>query len=79
MSNLANNWKIGGRTRHVDVQMFFLQELKEDRMVEVIHIPGPETTTDMFTKTVHAVLLHRHSVNLGGKDKLLVKLKGRKP
>jgi hypothetical protein len=26
---LANNWSIGGRTRYIDVQSVFLQELKK--------------------------------------------------
>ena len=26
---LANNWSIGGRTRHIDVKSVFLRELKE--------------------------------------------------
>ncbi len=26
---LANSWSIGGRTRYIDVQLVFLQELKE--------------------------------------------------
>jgi len=28
--DLANSWSVGGRTRHVYVCMFFLQELKEE-------------------------------------------------
>jgi hypothetical protein len=27
--HLANSWSVGGHTRHVDVRMFFLQELKD--------------------------------------------------
>jgi hypothetical protein len=26
---LANNWSVGGRTRHVDVKSHFLRELKD--------------------------------------------------
>eukprot|EP00804_Cyclotella_cryptica_P000019 CCRYP_013697-RA/>CCRYP_013697-RA protein AED:0.44 eAED:-0.15 QI:0/0/0/0.5/1/1/2/0/583 len=40
--DLANSWSVGGRTRHVDVWMFFLCELKEDGMVAFKHIPGPD-------------------------------------
>ena len=28
--DLANNWSVGGRTRHIDVRYHFLRELKED-------------------------------------------------
>eukprot|EP00957_Ditylum_brightwellii_P025464 1925124-Ditylum_brightwellii.AAC.1 len=27
--DFSNNWLIGGRTRHVEVKQYFLQELKE--------------------------------------------------
>jgi hypothetical protein len=30
--DLANNWSIGGRTRHVDVRQCFLWELKESKV-----------------------------------------------
>jgi hypothetical protein len=76
VSNLANSWSIGGRTRHVDVRMFFLHELKEKGMVVYIHIPGPENEADIFTKNVDAGTLHRHSIKLCG---LLNLLKGNKP
>jgi hypothetical protein len=32
--DLANNWSIGGRTRHVDVRQCFLPELKESKVQE---------------------------------------------
>jgi hypothetical protein len=32
--DLANNWSVGGRTRHVEVWQYFLRELKE-------HMSGP--------------------------------------
>jgi hypothetical protein len=38
--NLANSWSVGGRTRHVDVQMFFLRELKDDGLIVIRHISG---------------------------------------
>ena len=27
--DLANNWSVGGRTRHMDVRNYFLRELKD--------------------------------------------------
>ncbi len=32
---LANNWSVGGRTRHIDVQSVFLRELKEARVLVI--------------------------------------------
>ena len=40
--DLANSWSVGGRTRHVDVWMFFLRELKEEGMVVFKYVSGPE-------------------------------------
>jgi len=33
--DLANNWSIGGRTRHVDVRQCFLRELKESKVMDI--------------------------------------------
>ena len=32
---LCNNWSVGGRTWHVEVKQYFLQELKEAGLIEV--------------------------------------------
>ncbi len=37
---LANNWSIGGRTRHIDVQSVFLRELKEACVLVIKWIAG---------------------------------------
>ena len=55
-ADLANNWSLGGRTRHVDVKQYFLHELKEDGLIIIPPIPGKENQADLFTK------------NLAGKD-----------
>mmetsp|Transcript_18815 Transcript_18815/g.23344 ORF Transcript_18815/g.23344 Transcript_18815/m.23344 type:complete len:1201 (+) Transcript_18815:436-4038(+) len=33
-TDLANNWSIGGRTRHIEVKQHFLRELKEQGLIE---------------------------------------------
>ena len=33
--DLANNWFVGGRTRHMDVKQNFLRELKENVFIKV--------------------------------------------
>jgi len=42
--DLANNWSMGGCTRHVDVQYYFLCELKEEGILEVKWIAITITT-----------------------------------
>ena len=77
--NLANSWSIDRRTSHVDVQMFFLCELKEEGLVVYKHIPGPENKVDMSTKKFDAGTLHRHSIKLCGDSGQLESLNGNKP
>jgi hypothetical protein len=74
--DLANSWSVGGRTRHVDVRMFFLRELKEEGLVAFKHIPGSGNEADIFTKNVDAVSLHKHITKLCGEDNLYESLKG---
>ncbi len=38
--DLANNWSIGGCTRHIDVRQCFLQELKESKVMDIEWIKG---------------------------------------
>eukprot|EP00957_Ditylum_brightwellii_P123080 9384271-Ditylum_brightwellii.AAC.1 len=33
--DLANNWSVGGRTRHMEICMFFLRDLKESGVLEI--------------------------------------------
>ena len=42
--NLANNWSVGGRTRHMDVPNNFLRDLKGEGLLIVRHVPGKRTT-----------------------------------
>jgi hypothetical protein len=50
--DLANNWSVGGRTRHVDVKQNYLRELKEKGFIRVLHRSGTEITPDISTKNV---------------------------
>ena len=38
--DLANNWTVGGRTRHTEVRVNFLRELKDEGIVKVRWILG---------------------------------------
>jgi hypothetical protein len=52
--DLANNYSVGGRTRHVDVRFFYLRELKQEGLIVIKHVPGNENDADIFTKNVDA-------------------------
>ena len=73
--DLANSWSVGGRTRHVDVCMFFLRELKEDGLLSFKHVSGTENESDIFTKNVDAATLHKHAAKFCGEDNLYESLK----
>ncbi len=50
--NLANNWSVGNRTRHVDVRQCFLRELKKSKIMDISWIKGTENKADVFTKNL---------------------------
>ena len=50
--DLANNWSVGGRTRHVEVKQHFLRDLKEQGLIRVEWLPTDENESDLFTKNL---------------------------
>ena len=50
--DLANNWSVGGRTRHVDVRNNFMRELKEAGILVVKWVSGEDNDADMHTKNL---------------------------
>ena len=69
--DLANNYSVGGRTRHVDVKFFFLRELKEQGLLVIKHVPGEQNDADIFTKNVTASIFERHLPLYVGIDEYL--------
>jgi hypothetical protein len=51
--DLAHNWSIGGRTRHITTKINFLHELKEQGLLIVCWIPTSANTSDLFTKNLN--------------------------
>ena len=50
--DLANGWSIGGGTKHMDVRVAFIRELKEEKILKVEWIATKDNTADIFTKNV---------------------------
>ena len=69
--DLANNYSVGGRTRHVDVRFFYLRELKEEGLMVIKHVPGIENDADIFTKNVDAQTFERHLPAFVGYDEYM--------
>jgi hypothetical protein len=59
--DLANNWSVSGRTRHMDVRNYFLRDLKEEGLMHVIWEDGLNMSADLYTKNVSGPLFAKHS------------------
>eukprot|EP00970_Alexandrium_tamarense_P014138 scaffold3896_cov260-Alexandrium_tamarense.AAC.1 len=70
--DLANSYSVGGRTRHVDVRLYYLRELKEEGLLVIKHIPGENNDADIFTKNTDARTFERHIPSFVGKDEYMV-------
>ena len=58
--DIANSWSVGGRTRHVDVRIYFLHELKDQGLIVIRHIVGESNGADIFTNNVMSVVFDKH-------------------
>ena len=58
--DLANNWSVSGRTRHMAVRQFFLRDLKEKRILIVRWCPGEHMSSDLFTKNLDGPTHWKH-------------------
>jgi hypothetical protein len=66
---LANNWSVGGRTRHIDVQSVFLRELKEAGVLVIKWIASAVNETDIFTKNLDGPTFQQYTrVFTGGTE-----------
>ena len=66
--DLANNWSVGGRTRHVDVSQCFLRELKESKIMDTRWIKGTKNKADVFTKNLDGPAFEKCIKALVGQD-----------
>jgi hypothetical protein len=69
--DLANNWSVGGRTRHVEVRQYFLRELKEENVILTMWVPGSEMSSDLFTKNLERPLFEKHAKVYCGCDEYM--------
>ena len=66
--DLANNWTAGGRTRHMETRMFFLQEMKEKGILKIVWVRGDNNPVDMFTKNLAGPAFNKHAKVYVGVD-----------
>jgi hypothetical protein len=66
---LANNWIVGGWTRHIDVQLVFLHELKEARVLVIKWISGATNEVGIFTTKLDGPAFQKYTkIYMGGAD-----------
>ena len=49
---LANNWSIGGRTRHMDIKQNYLCKLNQHGFIHCLHKEGTKIIPDIGTKNL---------------------------
>ena len=58
--DLVNGWSSSGGTKHTDVRIMYLRELKEKKILKVEWQPTKENEADVFTKNVDGATFERH-------------------
>ena len=69
--DIANNWSVSGRTKHIDTKQYFLRQMKEEGIIKVIWIPGIINDSDIFTKNLPGVDFRKHAKIFCGNDKYM--------
>ena len=58
--DLINEWSVRGGTKHIDVRIMFLRELKEELIIRVQRISTKDNMSDIFTKNVDKATFEKH-------------------
>ena len=66
--DMANNWSVGGRTRHMETRQLFMRELKEQGILEIKWKAGALNPADLFTKNLGGPDFRKHIKVFCGKE-----------
>ena len=69
--DLANNWTVGGRTRHQSVRKAFLRELKEQGLLSINWILTDSNEADLYTKNLNGATFVKHCSVFTGMDEYM--------
>ena len=58
--DLVNGWSSIDGTKHMDVRIMYLRELKEKKILKVVWQPTSENEADIFTKNVDSKTFEKH-------------------
>jgi hypothetical protein len=56
---VAKNPELHGRTKHIDVKYFFVQELVEKLVFDIVHCSTEKQIADIFTKALGKIAFQR--------------------
>jgi hypothetical protein len=62
--DLINGYSTTGRTKHIDVRLYWLRDLKEKKIIKVVWCSGKDNEADLFTKNLGAVDFHKYADRL---------------
>ena len=62
--DLINGWSVNGGTKHMDVRIMYLRQLKEQGIIKVQWISTKDNEADIFTKNVNSQAFERHVKSL---------------
>ena len=62
--DIVDGWSVGGGTKHMDVRIMFLRELKEDNILRIEWISTKENESDIYTKNVDRLTFNKHVTKL---------------
>ena len=62
--DLINGWSCSGGTKHMDVRIMYMRELKENKVIEVNWIRTDDNEADIFTKNTDGATFARHMKEL---------------
>ena len=59
--DLVNGHSSSGGTKHIDVKLMYVRELRDDGVIKVLWIPTESNEADILTKNTDARTFNRHS------------------
>ena len=59
--DLVNGWAVGGNSKHIDVRLNFLRELKESGVIRISWVATGEQVGDLHTKNLERKSFERHA------------------
>ncbi len=69
--NLSIKWSTGERTRHVDIRMYMLCDLNEQKLIQMEWVDGNKNSTDLGTKNLDIASHKKHMAALCGNNNFI--------